>query len=146
MKASVNDKAQMVAGMQEGLSWKEVIARKGITISRATLYRWVQRMTQGGQDGLQDGRRGHPFKFREEVCNWLTEYYQANPRATGNVVQHLVQERFDLSLSVTHLNRFRATLRAEGRLGGKRKSMSGRRVQEASSCLLPLSKREFSPR
>jgi transposase len=119
MKASVNDKAQMVAGMQEGLSWKEVIARKGITSSRATLYRWVQRTTQGGQDGLQDRRRGHPFKFREEVCSWLTEYYQANPRATGNVVQHLVQERFDLSLSVTHLNRFRATLRAEGRLGEK---------------------------
>ena len=119
MKASVNDKAQMVAGMQGGLSWKEVIARKGITISRATLYRWVQRMIDCGQDGLQDGRRGHPFKCREEVCNWLTEYYQANPRATGKVVQHLVQERFDLLLSVTHLNRFRATLRAEGRLGEK---------------------------
>ena len=119
MKVSVNDKAQMVAGRQEGLSWKEVIAREGITISRATLYRWVQRMVDCGQDGLQDGRRGHPFKLREEVRTWLTGYYQANPRATGNVVQHLVQERFDLSLSVTHLNRFRATLRAEGRLGGK---------------------------
>lgn len=119
MKVSVNDKAQMVASRQEGLSWKEVIARERITISRATLYRWVQRMVDCGQDGLQDGRRGHPFKLREEVRAWLTGYYQANPRATGNMVQHLVQERFDLSLSVTHLNRFRATLRAEGRLGGK---------------------------
>lgn len=48
----MNDKAQMVAGMQEGLFWKEVIARKGITISRATLYRWVQRMAQGGSGRL----------------------------------------------------------------------------------------------
>jgi hypothetical protein len=48
--------------------------------------------------------------MRGEVLTFLIEACQANPWVSSPAVQGLLQERFDLSMSVSQLNRVRAKL------------------------------------
>ena len=59
---------------------------------------------------LQDGRHGHPSKLRGEACTFLADYCRGAPHTASSVIQALLQERFELSVSVSQINRIRAAL------------------------------------
>jgi transposase len=77
---------------------------------RATVYRLLKRVQTQGEAGYSDGRHGHLIKLRGEVRTFLIERCQATPSLSSPMLQHLIQERFDIRLSVSQLNRVRASL------------------------------------
>ena len=54
---------QVVEAMEQGLPWHEAAKRAGLAISQSTAYRLRQRMRQGGEQVLREGRHGHPPKL-----------------------------------------------------------------------------------
>ena len=57
-----NAKAHVVATMNQGQSWQEAVASVGLSISRATAYRWQRRVHLEGERALDDQRHGHVYK------------------------------------------------------------------------------------
>jgi transposase len=98
----------MVTAMDSGSRWEEAIQTAGLPISRATAYRYLKSYRTGG--GLQDGRQGHPAKFKPRVQTWLIEYCEAHPQVSSAQLQPLIQGEFGFSVSVRGLNEVRRTL------------------------------------
>ncbi len=103
-------KAQLVAGMNDGLSWKEAAAAAGITTSEATAFRLRRRVHQEGETALDDHRHGYPYKLPPTVRHWLTAYCQAHPHTPSRILQTALREQFDVLISVGYLNQVRAAL------------------------------------
>ena len=103
-------KAQLVAGMNAGLSWKEAAAAAGITTSEATAYRLRRRVQQHGEDALDDHRHGYPYKLPPAVRQWLTAYCHDQPHTPSHALQIALREQFDVLISVGYLNQVRAAL------------------------------------
>ncbi len=103
-------RVQMVEAMEQGLPWHEAAKRAGLQISQSTAYRLRQRMRQGGKQALREGRHGHPAKLRGEVRQWLEETCRQAPHTPSHEVQTQLAERFCLTISVSQINRVRATL------------------------------------
>jgi hypothetical protein len=66
---------------------------------------------------MDERRQGHPSKVCGAVRTWLEDYYQQHHRALGKAVQALLEEQCGVRVSVTHLNRLRATLTGATRWG-----------------------------
>ena len=64
---------------------------------------------------MQDGRHGHPSKLRGEARTFLEDYCREAPHTPSSVIQTLLRERFDLSVSVSQINRVRAALGVSNR-------------------------------
>lgn len=77
---------------------------------RTTVYRLLRRVQHEGESGFIDGRHGHPIKLRGEALALVREHCQADPHISSSIVQHLLQEHFSLGVSVSQLNRVRASL------------------------------------
>src|SRR5438552_18636907 len=103
-------RVQVVEAMEQGLSWHEAAQRAGLQISQSTAYRLRQRMRQGGKQALQEGRHGHPAKVRGEVREFLEETCRQAPHTPSHKSQEQLSERVALSISISQLNRVRATL------------------------------------
>jgi transposase len=103
-------RVQLVEAMEQGFPWHEAAKQAGLPISQSTAYRLRQRMRQGGKLALQEGRHGHPAKLRGEVREWLKETCRQSPYTPSHEIQARLSERFALSISVSQLNRVRATL------------------------------------
>ena len=103
-------KAQLVAGMDAGLSWKEAAAAAGITTSEATAFRLRRRVQREGETALDDHRHGYPYKLPPTVRQWLTAYCQDHPYTPSHAVQIALREQFDVLISVGYLNQVRAAL------------------------------------
>ena len=103
-------RVQVVEAMEQGLSWREAAKRAGLEISQSTAYRLRQRMRQGGEQALREGRHGHPIKLRGEVRHWLEQTCQQAPHTPSHEIQTQLAQRFSLQVSVSQLNRVRATL------------------------------------
>jgi transposase len=101
---------QVVEAMEQGLSWREAAQRAGLEISQSTAYRLRQRMRQGGEQALREGRHGHPIKLRGEVRQWLEQTWKPAPHTPSHEIQTQLAQRFSLQVSVSQLNRVRATL------------------------------------
>jgi transposase len=101
---------QVVEAMEQGLSWREAAQRAGLEISQSTAYRLRQRMRQGGEQALREGRHGHPIKLRGEVRQWLEQTWKPAPHTLSHEIQTQLAQRFSLQVSVSQLNRVRATL------------------------------------
>jgi transposase len=52
-------RVQVVEAMEQGLPWYEAAKRAELSISQSTVYRLRQRMRQGGEQALREGRHGH---------------------------------------------------------------------------------------
>ncbi len=139
-------KGPMIALMQAGHSWQEASTMAGIQISRSAAYRLLQKVRTQGEEGLQDGRHGHPAKLREPVQQWLKDYCQAAPSTPSHVVQQALANRFGIVVSISHLNATRAVLGLGSRATPLREKTGGeprhrstvarrsRRPLTASSC------------
>ncbi|OLC60146.1 MAG: hypothetical protein AUH89_04705 [Ktedonobacter sp. 13_1_40CM_4_52_4] len=100
----------VIEAMEQGLSRQEAAKRAGLEISQATAYRLRQRMRQGGEQALREGRHGHPTKLRGEVRHWLEQTCQRAPHTPSHEIQTQLAQRFSLQVSVSQINRVRATL------------------------------------
>ncbi len=103
-------KAQLVAGMLAGRSWREAAAAAGITTTEATAFRLRRRFQQQGADALDDHRHGYAYKLPPAVRHWLTAYCQAHPHTPSRILQTALREQFDVLISVGYLNQVRAAL------------------------------------
>lgn len=103
-------KRQMIEQIEQGALLSKKGGQSGVPMHRATVYRLLQRVRAQGETGYTDGRHGHPIKLRGEVRTLLIELCQATPSVSSPVVQHAIEERFGLALSVSQLNRVRASL------------------------------------
>jgi transposase len=103
-------RVQMVEAMEQGLPWHEAAKRAGLEISQSTAYRLRQRMRQGGEQALREGRHGHPAKVRGEVREFLEETCRQAPHTPSHEIQVRLAERFALTISISQINRVRAAL------------------------------------
>lgn len=103
-------KRELIRQIEQGVSAREARENSAVPMHRATVYRLLKRVQSQGEQGLTDGRHGHPIKMRGEVLTFLVETCQANPWISSPKVQGLLQERFSLSMSVSQINRVRANL------------------------------------
>jgi len=63
-----------------------------------------------GEEALKDGRHGHPGKLRGEARTFLEDACREAPRTPSSVIQALLRERLDVSVSISQINRVRAAL------------------------------------
>jgi transposase len=103
-------KAHLVAGMREGQSWQSAAASAGLQISQSNAYRLMKAVRQRGEAALSDGRHGHPSKLRGEARRYLEEACRKAPQTPSALVQKALRERFQVSISISQINRVRAVL------------------------------------
>ncbi len=103
-------KAQLVAGMQAGLSWQAAAAAAGITTSEATAFRLRRRFQQEGADAFDDHRHGYAYKLSPPVRQWLVAYCQDHPHTSSHSLQTAQRAQFDVLITVGYLNQVRAAL------------------------------------
>jgi transposase len=103
-------RVQVVEAMEQGFPWHEATKRAGLPISQATAYRLRQRMREAGKRGLREGRHGHPIKLRGEVRRFVEETCRQAPHTPSHEIQTQLAEHFSLTVSVSQINRVRATL------------------------------------
>jgi transposase len=103
-------KVQLVTGMQEGHSWQTAAAQAGLRISQSNAYQLWGAFRQHGETALSDGRHGHPIKLRGEARTFLEERCRQAPQTPSSTIQAALRERFDLCVSISQINRVRATL------------------------------------
>ncbi len=101
-------KARLVVQMQQGQPWQVAAATAGVQTSQSTAYRLLQVVRKQGEAALQDGRHGHPIKLRGAARTFLEEQCRQAPSTPSSVIQTLLHERFDLSVSISQINRVRA--------------------------------------
>ncbi len=101
-------KAQVVAAMNQGQSWQEAVASAGLSVSRATAYRWQRRVQLEGETALDDQRHGHVYKLRESLRRWLITYCQQAPHTPSYQLQRVLRDQFNVDLSIGYLNEVRA--------------------------------------
>jgi transposase len=101
---------QLTNRMQEGQHWQTAAAAVGIQTSQSTAYRLLQSVRKQGEVALQDGRHGHASKLRGEVRTFLQDYCLQTPLTPSSFIQTLLQERFDVQVSISQINRIRAML------------------------------------
>jgi transposase len=106
---------QLVTAMSEGQSWQQVSAGSPVTLKRAMAYRLLRAVRTKGNIALQDGRHGHPSKFRGEIRTFLEASCRETPSTPSSDIQTQLQERFDVRVSISQINRVRAALGVSNR-------------------------------
>jgi transposase len=101
---------QLVTAMLEGRTFQEVSAESPVPVKRAMAYRLLRAVRTKGSIALQDGRQGHPSKLRGEARAFLEASCREAPSMPSSILQVTLRERFDLQVSVSQINRVRATL------------------------------------
>jgi transposase len=101
-------KQEILEQIKQGTPVKQARSASRMPIHRATLYRLLKRVQNNEEGTVVDGRHAHPIKLRGEILALMCEHCQANPYVASSAVQHLLHERFGVSVSVSQLNRVRA--------------------------------------
>jgi transposase len=100
---------EIVRQMELGATVAEAQRRCSVPMHRTTVYRLLKRVELEGEQVYAERRHGHPVKLRGEVLTFVQEYCQNHASAASCEIQRCVSERFGLSVSVSQLNRVRAT-------------------------------------
>ena len=106
---------QLITAMLEGRSFQEASKGSPVPLKRAMAYRLLGAVRTQGESALQDGRHGHPVKLRGAARTFLEEQCRQAPSTPSSVIQTLLHERFDLSVSISQINRVRAALGVSNR-------------------------------
>jgi len=122
-------KARLVEGMLRGQSWEDAVIASGLDVRRSAAYRLTQRVCVYGERALEDHRHGHVSKMQAPVRQWLEVYCRGVPGLSSRLVQAALRERFGFTVSITHLNRIRASLGIRSRATGG----GGKEGQEGDS-------------
>jgi transposase len=103
-------RAALIKMMQQGLSWKKAVQQLDQPpLKEAAAYQLLHRVKVVGQTALVDRRHGHPIKLRGESLAWLIEFCQSQPDTPSQKLKLLLEENFQLTISVSQINRVRAT-------------------------------------
>jgi transposase len=103
-------KRKMIKQIEQGASVRQARSHSAVPMHRATVYRLLKRVRAEGEAAYTDGRHGHSIKVRGEVRAFLIKMCQTTPSVSSLAVQHAIHERFGLAISVSQLNRVRASL------------------------------------
>jgi transposase len=109
-RRSYQTRVTFVMCVQQGASWQMAAEVAGIHISQSTAYRLCQTVRERGEEALQDKRQGHPSKLRGEARAFLEASCREAPSTPSSILQVALRESFDLRVSVSQINRVRATL------------------------------------
>lgn len=103
---------QLIGRMFAGQSWQTAVAESQLHMSRATAYRLVQQARNEDKATMPflDDRHGHPYKVTERVQVWINEVCSENRQLPSSRVQRELKSRFGVAVSVSQINRVRATL------------------------------------
>ncbi len=113
-------KLRVVDGLRHGLPCREALKLADVPISERTAYRALRVARTRGEEGLADGRHGHPYKLADPIREWLVEFCRGAPDTPSRVVQVEIEERFGVAVSISQINRTRRALRVGSRgLGEK---------------------------
>ena len=96
--------------MLAGQSWQQLARAEALPVKRAMAYRLVHAVRTSGDVALADGRHGHPSKLRGEARAFLEEQCRQAPSTPSSALQMKLQERFDLNVSISQINRLRVAL------------------------------------
>jgi transposase len=112
---------QLIGRMLAGQSWQTAAAESQLPISRATAYRLVQqaRNEDKAPQIFLDDRHGHPYKVTELVQVWINEVCSENRQMPSSRVQSELKSRFGVAVSVSQINRVRATLGVSNQWRGR---------------------------
>jgi len=107
--------------MFAGQSWQTAVAQSQLNISRSTAYRLVQRARDEDKAPLVflDDRHGHPYKLTEPMQIWINELCSENRQIPSSRVQSELKSRFGVAVSVSQINRVRATLGVSNQWRGR---------------------------
>jgi transposase len=100
---------EIVRQMELGATVAEAQRRYSVPMHRTTVYRLLKRVQSEGEQVLAERRHGHPVKLRGEALTFLKDHCQRAPSTSSSMVQRLLSERFGIVVSVSQLNRVRAT-------------------------------------
>jgi transposase len=100
---------EIVRYVEHGMTATQARRRCSVPMHRTTVYRLLKRVEREGERAFAERRHGHPTKLRGEVLTWMLEYCQNHRAASSADVQRRLAERFRLSVSISQLNRVRAT-------------------------------------
>ncbi len=113
-------KLRVVDGLRHGLPCREALKLADLPISERTAYRALKVVRTRGEEGLTDGRHGHPYKLTAPIREWLVEYCRGAPGTPSRVVQLEINRRFCITASISQINRTRRALGISSRgPGGK---------------------------
>lgn len=101
---------EIVRQVEQGATASDARMHSAVPMHRTTVYRLLKRAQREGERAFADGRHGHPIKLRGEAFALVREHCHADPSISSSIVQHLLQEHFSLCVSVSQLNRVRASL------------------------------------
>jgi transposase len=101
-------RSELVRQMKHGVTASEARRCCPVPMHRSTVYRLLKRVEREGEQALAERRHGHPIKLRGEVLPFVLDCCQNHSSVASCEVQRLVAERFNLSVSVSQLNRVRA--------------------------------------
>jgi len=102
---------RLIDTLRQGLPWREATREAAVTMSRRTAYRFLRRVRMEGEAAaVQERRHGHAYKVCGPIREWLALYCRAAPSHSGTQIQAALRERFGLTVSVSQINRVRATL------------------------------------
>ncbi len=122
-------KQEILEQIKQGMSVEQARSASRVPIHRATIYRLLKRAQNNEEGSVLDGRHGHAIKLRGEVLTFLTEHCLVSPDVSSLVLQGAIQKRFSLPVSISQLNRVRASL------GLTRKSRTReKKAQKRRSC------------
>ncbi len=119
-------KLRVVDGMRHGLPCSEALKLADVPISERTAYRALRIVRTRGEEGLGDGRHGHPYKLTTPIREWLVEYCRGAPGTPSRLVQAEIEERFRVAVSISQINRTRRALGVTSRGVGGKSGTSGR--------------------
>lgn len=107
--------------MFAGQSWQTAVAESQLHMSRATAYRLVQQARNEDKATMPflDDRHGHPYKVTEPVQVWINEVCGKNRQLPSSRVQSELKSRFGVAVSVSQINRVRATLGVSNQWRGR---------------------------
>src|SRR5437667_7174318 len=103
-------KRLMMELIEQGTSVQQARSQSAVPMHRTTVYRLLKRVQTDGENAYTDGRHGHPVKVRGEVRTFLIESCQATLMPSSTQLQQAIEQRFSLRLTVSQLNRVRASL------------------------------------
>ncbi len=113
-------KLRVVDGMRHGLPCRAALKLADVPLSERTAYRALKVVRTRGEEGLTDGRHGHPYKLAGVVREWLVEYCRGAPGTSSRVVQAEIGEKFGIAVSISQINRTRRALGISSRGAGEK--------------------------
>jgi len=116
---------QLLLRLEAGEELAPVCAELGLELSPKRVQKLQAKYEAGGRQtaALLDGRFGHSQHVTSAIRAYLYERRQAEPEITGPVLAAEVERRFEVTVSVGHINHLLGEVALNRRPGRPRKAV-----------------------